>query len=236
MRHIDLESKYIVFQYIKEEEKHNKTRKIPMMLKYLCLQFYLIQECFNDYPKSQLIMKNTSDKKNCLIVYGNSNTININDTSIIQYKWTFKLLSLPTALDVDRGVAISIQLGLISTKLYTPPPIPIAYLDKEELTYLYPLGIIRFNNDNTSYHFGVSQKKQYPINKATNDKIEIVLDLQRKELGFNINNDGDFIYSNKNVSSWKKDTKWIEEMGFRLGIMIPFGAQIELVSFNCQHK
>ena len=44
IRDIDSTFKNIVFQYIRQNEKENQPLKIPMMLKYLCLQFYLIQE------------------------------------------------------------------------------------------------------------------------------------------------------------------------------------------------
>ena len=60
IRDIDSKFKDIVFHYIRQHEKKNKQLSIPMMIKYLCLQFYLIQEYFNGLPKSQMTISNVN--------------------------------------------------------------------------------------------------------------------------------------------------------------------------------
>ena len=98
LKSADDKTKYVVFGY--SRTKMNELAvEIPMMIQYLFLMYYWIEEKFTIHGKQLQI---DSSNKNHIIgnnktdyshsyntVYGN-NVIDMNDTSIIEYKWTFE--------------------------------------------------------------------------------------------------------------------------------------------------
>ena len=215
VRDIDSKFKDIVFYYIGQYEKENKQSTVPMMLKYLCLHFYLIQERFVGLPKSQMIINNETDTSHALEIVGNSETININDTSISKYIWKLKVLS--TAVRSGWG-----HIGLWSTKLEPAITVPKEYWRP----YLFGLEVYR------RYYFSGKELKK----PAVGDEIEIILDIQHRKLVFRMNGDNDIMGEFLNMEYWKEDEEWINQMGLRLGIRLPFKFSYQLTSFSIEQK
>ena len=219
IRDIDSKFKEIVFDYIQQHERKNKPLTIPMMIKYLCLQYYLIQEYFNSHPKSQMIMKNSTTEQGYLRILGNQNVIDIKDTSILKYKWVFKLLTATgksfiglesTTRQIERVKGLSSKykywLTMIGTEGY-------------ECYWLPSTGSIK-------------------IKPKTGDMIEMILDVKECELGFKINNSIYYKITSKTVEMhrWKGGSKWMEEMRLKLSLCLSVGQSIEMVSFSVEHK
>ena len=123
LRSVDDRFKRTVFYYIHEIEKKHKTLKVPVAIKHLCLNYYLIQECFEGYPKTETIITNEStDSYEYMDVVGNDQIIDLADTSITKYKWMFQLLSIPTGFThEDSESAPGLFIGLKSTEKFPPP-------------------------------------------------------------------------------------------------------------------
>lgn len=90
----DKEFKYPVFGYLRTYET-NKSITIPNRVKYICLNYYLLREQFTKHGSNMKLneAKNTVQQvRNGYFntVYGND-IINALDTSIIQYKWEFRI-------------------------------------------------------------------------------------------------------------------------------------------------
>ena len=200
IRAIDSESKEIVFDYINQHERKNKPLSLPMMLKYLCLQFYAIQEYFKNYPKSQMIIKNDTENE-IYNVEGNENVINVNDTSIIRYKWRFKILSFSTYF--ANASECCIGIGLISPEKDDLSGEPFSFRCWSVMPKI-------------SYRAG---KYIFPNKEAKiGDIMEMVLNLENNKLGFRINDKGDFQYRSSFEGLWKVDINWIRKMEFRLDV------------------
>lgn len=96
--------KHSVFGYIRRYEKRNKTITIPIMIKYICLSYYLFDEKFTKHADhliindTQNIVTNHNDAYNT--VYGNVK-IDIKDKSILEYSWKFKVLFMPKDSDYN---------------------------------------------------------------------------------------------------------------------------------------
>ena len=216
IRDIDSTFKDIVFQYIGQHEKDNKSLKIPMMLKYLCLQYYLIQEYFVGLPKSQMVINNKISWESNLLIYGNNETININDTSISKYIWTLKVLSM------EQEPMGSGFIGLWSTKLQSFDLIPQILWEP----YRFGLSI-----HETCYFL----REELPNKRQNGDIIEIILDIKNTKLGFIING-GDIIDRFSNVIYWQNDREWLNELGLKLVIQVQFQQSYQFTSFRVEHN
>ena len=146
-----------------------------------------------------------------LDIEGNEKVINIDDTSIVRYKWKFKILSSITHW--YEGVWI----GLTSkTEKYGDIEFFCMTVEHEG-SVIYRAGKFDLPNDTKIV-----------------DVIEMVLNLENKKLGFRINNNGDFQYHCSNEKYWETNIQWIKEMGFKLWIKLLGKAAIELISFDVE--
>ena len=102
--------KYSVFGYLREHEQ-NDPINIPMMIKYICLNYYLLTEKFGKHG-DRMILNESNDtikmgsdikQRDCNTVYGDF-PINANDESIGKFKWEFEVKTSSTdwfAIGID---------------------------------------------------------------------------------------------------------------------------------------
>ena len=100
--------KYSVFGYLRDHEK-KQSINIPEMIKYICLNYYLLTEKFTKHGDAMSLneSKDTVQKNDNIdvvnSVYGDV-PIDIKDESIIEYEWKFKIegdLSLWFGIGID---------------------------------------------------------------------------------------------------------------------------------------
>ena len=119
LKNADEKTKNIIFGYSRQQQSELKLN-IPMMIQYLFLMYYWIQEKFTKHGK--LIEMDASCKRISSYIasskrmdfdlyntaYGN-NVININDVSISMYKWRFKVISRPVCEPIRIGIDSSLN-------------------------------------------------------------------------------------------------------------------------------
>ena len=98
----DDNTKDVVFGYTKDIEKKLLSLNMPLLIKYLCLNYYFIDESFGIHGENIVVneahdtakynVKHGSTNVFGMTVYGNS-IIDVNDTSINEYLWRFNILS-----------------------------------------------------------------------------------------------------------------------------------------------
>lgn len=117
-RQIDNKFRRIVFQYIREHEQENEPLNVPSMIKYLCFQYYLIQEFFVGFPKTTMTIKGSDTEYHKEREFmGNDKIIDLYDTSISKYIWTLRILSLPPEnLSYWQGAYMCVDIGWTTTK------------------------------------------------------------------------------------------------------------------------
>ena len=97
LKRVDNNIKSCIFGYTRETES-SLSITVPMLIQYLIILYYWIEEKFTAHGSKINVDKtnkiawydDTAGKYNT--VYGNY-AIDINDTSIVRYKWTFKIIS-----------------------------------------------------------------------------------------------------------------------------------------------
>ena len=88
---------YSVFGYLRRHEK-NKSLNIPTMIKYLCLDYYLLSEKFTEHGEKMQLNKSQDTCEaldwrkplGCNMVYGDI-VIDNTDASITEYEWKFQI-------------------------------------------------------------------------------------------------------------------------------------------------
>ena len=100
---VDNNTKFCIFGYARETES-SLSITVPMLIQYLIILYYWIGEKFTTHGDGIKVDKtkkiawyNDTFGTSYNTVYGNY-VIDINDTSIIRYEWTFKIIS---TLDID---------------------------------------------------------------------------------------------------------------------------------------
>ena len=114
VKQADEKTKCIIFGYSREKQDALSI-KIPMMVQYLFLAYYWIQELFTKHGQGMRMdascKKVTREGDYILInewyntVYGN-NVVDVNDTSIRCYKWRFKIYGEPFILGIDSSTNV----------------------------------------------------------------------------------------------------------------------------------
>ena len=97
-RQVDFGSKSVVLGCIRQFETANGSLVIPIMIQYIILLYYWINEKFTIHGDDTTIQDHGTMAKAIIYryntVYGNNKVINLNDSSIRFYKWTFKIETL----------------------------------------------------------------------------------------------------------------------------------------------
>eukprot|EP01084_Bolivina_argentea_P165237 287087_1 len=115
LKHVDKRTKYVVFGYCRSY----KTNNIPLLVQYLCIAYYWIQEKFTVHG-DQINVDVSNKIKGCNdcetakynTTYGNK-IIDINDKSINTYQWTFKLLNMTRREhNIDLPICIGIDASM----------------------------------------------------------------------------------------------------------------------------
>ena len=113
LKKIDDNTKFCIFGFTRNHERKLKIT-IPMMIQYLFMIYYWIEEKFTvhgdyidlDETNTIATCSKISSQYKYNTAYGNG-VIDINDSSIIKYKWTFKILrtfhggSTPICIGID---------------------------------------------------------------------------------------------------------------------------------------
>ena len=92
---VNKQLKFTVFGYLHEFENHHEIN-IPKMIKYICLNYYLLSEEFTKHGNKMILNKaknmvsKSGDNNATRTVYGNV-IISDKDESIIEYQWNLKI-------------------------------------------------------------------------------------------------------------------------------------------------
>ena len=208
VRSCDSKFQNLVFGYIRRIEEQDKICTVPVVLKHLCLKYYIIKVFFNGYARTQMIISHKSNERRSkyLKVEGNNDIIVLRDTSITKYKWTFKLLSLPSSFTSWDERSITFEL--------TSPKIPSLWVFK-----------VRRSRHFLDY---VAKNEILPDKPAIGDMIELIFDVRSEEIYWIINNNKYMKYAH---GFYIEDEDRLKLEGLRLALKLPEGASIELVSF-----
>ena len=211
IRDIDSKQKDVVFHYIKQIEKKCKSLNIPIAIKYLLSEYYIIKEFFNDFPKNQMIINGQKDNLS-LEVYGNNNIINIEDTSITKYQWVLKLLSINKKPWQGEYTTIGVKSTTFPKEYY-------------RFKALFGHNITIINGR----YFG--PEGETPYKASDGDIIEMTFDAKNKKIGWKINNHPQFW---KDLSD--KSIEYFNKAKFRLSFTLSETVSIQLISFDIQHN
>lgn len=196
--------KFSVFGYLREREADGSIN-IPMMIKYLCLNYYLVVEQFTKHGPHMVVnnLKNTAkmifESNNApSIIHGESantvygdDVINLADESISEYKWIFKITG-----DLSHSFAVGIDS---SNKKWINDDFTEPW--KNKCTF-YAWDIDAEMGDVMLYDNG-DDIKRTKINKYAEDKyhtVDMVLTLNMKDESLHFVFDQQEIQSHKNIS------------------------------------
>ena len=175
LRDIDIKFKQIVEGYIGIQEKQTADKlMIPDAIKYLCLEYYLLQEYFDSFPVSQTILKVIDEKYKMQgkIIYGNVRTININDESIAKYIWKFKILSFPSQSDGH----------LMYVGLRAEMPLNSRFASRaQEYRHTIMSDLVK------GYTYNGKSSRKLNVMPEIYDEITMILDVENVKLGFAVN-------------------------------------------------
>ena len=200
--------KLIIFGYSRRSATELSIQ-IPQMIQYLFILYYWIQEKFTDYgdylklDDSSNIVTNIS--KNITeydwnTIYGN-HVINVDDTSISEYTWKIKILTLSTNIWLrDESLAVilnrpelikhtsfsdSIMMGLDSTNIRTNLGIT------RVTSYITPHSLFYYDGESeisSSEYKSKNLKDEIAVSLKCNDIIELKVNIKNKKLIFYKNN------------------------------------------------
>eukprot|EP01084_Bolivina_argentea_P201177 343917_1 len=186
MSNVGFRSKYVVFGWIRNVEKLLNSH-IPMMISSICTLYYWEDEMFvmvaNDVQISptdnKCIQKNVFTSNFDNSSYGSKE---ISSISNCNYRWDIKILKANTG---------HVRIGLSS--IQTPNK---HFMNTFGINYVYwSCGLLYGRNT----EFG--PWKKYGIKFGTYDKISILLDLQKKQIRFLVNDiDQGIAYTNVQTS------------------------------------
>ena len=238
---IDDLTKIKISGYIREYEKNNQNMTvIPMMIQYIIMMYYWINEKFNKHGKSLQIDKNSkivSVKYNPIDKWFKYNTvygdiiINDDDESIAKYKWSIKYSFNKNVIRYDIGGDIQILnnnnliIGIASDENSADRKLSRNCIQ-------YSNGIIEIMNDPTD---DVARDKSYiygsPPNPMTyTGMIHLSLDMKQLKLSFTLDKDPKEYNIDGNID--------MDHFKYRLAISVNLrqGNKFELFDFQTFHK
>lgn len=176
-KRMDKRAKYTINGYCRKYEEQFSIC-LPAMIQYLFTVYYWIDEYFIDHGDdmvlnnySRSVKRISTNKYKYNTVYGHKNVINVNDPSIIIYKWSFKIIKLPK-LNIDkvpgqyRQYFYPVKFGIVSS------------------TTKYPNGSLDDGDKNAaiSYNFGSDKYCELYMKIVEGDIINMVLDIELNTL------------------------------------------------------
>lgn len=196
--------RFSVFGYLREHEA-DRSINIPMMIKYVCLNFYLLEEKFTKHG-THMVVNNLKNKAEIIfepnnntpsIIHGESantvygdDVINFADESISEYKWKFKITG-----DLSHSFSVGIDS---SNKKWINDDFSSTFFNKSKF---YAWDIDTSVGDVMSYHHG--DTKRTVINKYAEDEhhtVDMVLTLNMRDTSLHFEFDQQEMQSYKNIS------------------------------------
>ena len=249
---IDISTKLKICGYIREYEQNNNKDKIiiPIMIQYIIMLYYLINDKFSKHGNSLQLHKNSkivSVKSNenrgsqsffnpqFNVVYGNITT---DDQSISKYKWSIRY-SINTNPKNSFEPFNYFSVGIASNDYikeerleyqtyFRPPSSSRSFVDTIGESIFYCVNIKtgkvhnNYNGDHTS-----DSGCDYFNNKGI---IHLLLDVEKKRLSFSLNTNSKQYNIDQNVA--------FDFITYRLAISMYLkeGNECELINFETSHK
>lgn len=224
LKQVDNRSRMVIFGYIRRFETKHQHVTIPMMIQYLFLIYYWINEKFTvhgDDIKLEQDGKVATRLKKIIApyhtAYGN-HTIDLADTSIIAYQWTFQIRDIP----FKNLSPICIGIDASSDK-YISHDFTAAYYNHCEF---YSIG-----SNNNVYNRRWSEWSDNNLKLLRkwrkDDILVLLLNVQSKN--FKIKMDGQEGLIANNI--------WFQNTKYNLGVALPHeNARVELIDFQTFHR
>ena len=187
---MDNDIKYLVSGFVRKKEKENNI-VIPMMISYIIMIYYWIEEKFTVYGDG--IQIDSTKRKATMhkicgynTVYGN-HVIDINDSTINVYKWTFKIIN------TLEGEYLPICIGIDASNDKYPNDDFSAISNRDAVYYSIASTGHAYNHSNWIMSSLVKQEKMW----LKGDIIKIILYVNEGTLHCQVNQDKMFIFGNQ---------------------------------------
>ena len=209
VKNIDNESKFLVSGFVRESKINNT---IPIMIEYLIMIYYWIEEKFTisgDGITLDETQKIAKTKNNFYGTYNTiycNNVIDLNDTSIIKYEWTFKIINtadLITYWPYKNPIIIGIDSSK-NNKYFINNNFGQINVNRNKFYSITSNGTIC---NNSNYQFCAIQYHELYDIWNNNDIIKIIFDVKQKSIFYQRNNQKIKIFGT-NVYGQKSDIKY----------------------------
>ena len=172
----DKSFKYRVFGYLHEYEL-NKSINIPIMIKYICFNYYLLTEEFTKHSNLNIVNEPRNKiqaQYSRITVYGTL-PIGDSDESIIEYRWKFKMRQ------ADSWIGIGIDS---SDKEYMDTDFSASNINtsKFHCVVFNPQTAYYFDNDKANHPVGINE--EFDLEK--NGNVDMILNMHEKTLRFKV--------------------------------------------------
>ncbi len=223
--------KYTVFGYLREYEEKESNLNTPMMVKCICLNYYLIKETFEKHGDfvslngdKNTAIKYCDDTKpmaalDTNTVYGDLKMDNF-DESISEYQWKFKIMKFSFWFEIGIDSSNESYTNSDFTSGGNEDTFHSCVFNQDAATI--------FETRATGWHLNEKfERKSSKIDLKEDDEIDMVFNIQTKTLKFKVK--GEFI----EPCSTEID---LNDKQYSMAIAMNETATIQFVDFCIKHK